>query len=73
MMSNVRLFLDGRRMTAGWRLFMSAFAAIGAFLDRAFERRRQRRSLALLDRRLLKDVGLSPEAAEQEIRRSLWL
>ncbi|HVJ41132.1 MAG TPA: DUF1127 domain-containing protein [Dongiaceae bacterium] len=72
MTSNSRLFFSGRSIAAGLRLIMSALDAIGALLETAAERRRQRRSLALLDQRLLRDIGLSPEAVEREMRRPLW-
>ena len=38
----------------------------------ALERARQRRALALLDGRLLKDIGLTREQAEAEARRFAW-
>jgi len=51
----------------------------GEALRRAFDpivdwlaRRRQLRALAELDDRLLDDVGISREAAEREIARSIW-
>ncbi|PWC54595.1 DUF1127 domain-containing protein [Azospirillum sp. TSO22-1] len=47
-------------------------AAAAATLKAWAGRRRQRRALALLDQRLLKDVGLSAEDAAEESRKPFW-
>ena len=44
------------------------FGLVGTWL----ERRRQRRALAWLDERLLKDIGISREEAAQEIEKPFW-
>jgi uncharacterized protein YjiS (DUF1127 family) len=49
------------------RLERALLTALGAL-----ERARQRRALALLDSRLLKDIGLTREQAEAEARKSAW-
>ncbi|WP_431855152.1 DUF1127 domain-containing protein [Azospirillum sp.] len=47
-------------------------AAAVATLKAWAGRRRQRRALAMLDERLLKDVGLSAEDAAEESRKPFW-
>ncbi len=39
---------------------------------RMYQRARQRRALARLDPRLLRDIGISPEQAQQEIDKPFW-
>jgi uncharacterized protein YjiS (DUF1127 family) len=56
------------------------FIKLGAMLDRArqreiaiaFEKVRQRRILLELDDRLLSDIGLTRDQAEQEARKPFW-
>ena len=54
------------RLPPSWleRALLTAVAAL--------ENARQRRALALLDRRLLEDIGLTREQAEAEVRKSAW-
>lgn len=40
--------------------------------DLLYQRARQRRALAHLDRRLLRDIGVTPEQAEREAARPFW-
>ena len=49
-----------------WRMVIGWYRA-------ALERRRQRCALADLDEHLLKDIGLSREAARRESARPMWL
>jgi len=55
------------------RILGMAAAACRGWLRRAAERSSQRRALALLDDRLLRDVGLSRVEAETEARKPFWL
>lgn len=41
-------------------------------LERALARQRQRRALARLDERLLRDVGITPEEAQAEAAKPFW-
>ena len=50
------------------RLLAAAFALIGTWHDRA----RQRRELARLDQRLLRDIGVSRYDALAEARKPFW-
>ena len=43
-----------------------------AVISAALERRRQRKRLAALDPRLLRDIGVSAEEAWRESRRPFW-
>jgi uncharacterized protein YjiS (DUF1127 family) len=52
--------------------FLSAITDIGCYLARRRERQRQRQALARLDHRLLKDIGLSSDAALGELRKPFW-
>lgn len=47
-----------------WRLVQS--------VERANQRSRQRRALARLDARLLRDIGVSPEQARRETTKPFW-
>jgi uncharacterized protein YjiS (DUF1127 family) len=38
----------------------------------AYERHRQRKQLMEMDNRQLKDIGITPEEAEQEARKPIW-
>ena len=40
--------------------------------DLLYQRVRQRRALAQLDRRLLRDIGVTPEQAEREAAKPFW-
>ena len=50
----------------------SSPAAIGAYLARLWLSNRERRQLAELDDRLLRDIGLDPAAAAAESERPFW-
>jgi uncharacterized protein YjiS (DUF1127 family) len=47
-------------------------AVIGDYLVRLRQSRRERQSLAELDSRLLRDIGVEPDAAAREIERPFW-
>ena len=47
-------------------------AVIGDYLVRLRHSHRERQSLAELDSRLLRDIGLEPGAAAREIERPFW-
>ena len=47
-------------------------ADIGVYIRRMSEHHRQRRALARLDHRLLNDIGLSAETAQEELRQPFW-
>ena len=51
---------------------MSVLQAIGDTVYRWTQRARQRRHLAQLDERLLKDIGIAPLAAEWEANKPFW-
>lgn len=41
-------------------------------LEKAIEIARERRALARLDDRMLRDIGLTEEQADREVRRAVW-
>jgi len=47
-------------------------AVIGDYLVRLWQSHRERQSLAELDTRLLRDIGIEPSAAAREIERPFW-
>jgi len=47
-------------------------AVLGEFLLRLWQASRERRRLAELDPRLLRDIGVDPMAAQYEVRRPFW-
>jgi uncharacterized protein YjiS (DUF1127 family) len=51
---------------------LAASADVKTRVSRLSERRRQRYALSLLDRRLQKDIGLSREAVQDELKRPFW-
>ena len=54
---------------------LSAFALVrrlGAWCVRCQQRYEQRRHLAELDERMLKDVGITPRQAERESAKPFW-
>ena len=55
------------------RVLAMAAAACADWLRRAAERSSQRRALAHLSDRLLRDIGLSRAEAETEVRKPFWL
>lgn len=59
-------------MSAARQRVMTVAADIGTAIGHMPERRRQRRALALLDHRLLNDIGLSAEIAQDELKRPFW-
>jgi len=70
-------FSSGKQITAcraiiKWAWIVAVAADISVYIRCMSERRRQRRALALLDHRLLNDIGLSAETAQEELRRSFW-
>ena len=65
--SGLRGRLAGRKWSAG-ALLASLFDALGAWSDR----RRQRFSLARLDDRMLRDIGLTVSDVEAEITKPFW-
>jgi len=64
--------ITARRVSIKWAWIMAVAADMGVYIRRVSERCRQRRALALLDRRLLNDIGLSAETAQEELRRPFW-
>lgn len=46
--------------------------AFGAFLVKLWQSNRERRDLAELDPRLLRDIGIDPLAAAHEVERPFW-
>lgn len=67
--------LDGRLSGQGhglWRHLMRAARHAGGVLRRWHELARERRQLAELDERMLKDLGLSRADAEREAGRPFW-
>ncbi len=50
----------------------ASLRALGLALRRAVERVRQRRALARLDQRLLRDVGITRADAARETRKPFW-
>lgn len=65
--TTLRLAMSLARRTA-----MTVAADIGASIECLSERHRQRRALARLDHRLLRDIGLSAEIVQDELRRPFW-
>lgn len=51
---------------------VTAIEGVCRFVRLAFERHAQRRALAKLDNRMLDDVAITREAAEQEIGKRFW-
>lgn len=47
-------------------------AVLGDYLVRLWQSHRERQSLAELDPRLLRDIGIEPGAAAREIDRPFW-
>jgi len=47
-------------------------AVLGDFLRRLWQSHRERQSLADLDPRLLRDIGVDPVSAAREIERPFW-
>lgn len=50
----------------------TAFAALPALIGAALDRRAQRRRLAELDPRLLRDIGITRAEALVEARKPMW-
>ena len=66
-----RRFTSPTRRRAG-RPLGAGLGALADWLSGCAERARQRRALARLDDRLLRDVGLSPADVRQETHRPPW-
>ena len=47
-------------------------AVVGNYLSRLWQTHRERRALADLEPRLLRDIGIDPIAAAHEIERPFW-
>jgi uncharacterized protein YjiS (DUF1127 family) len=63
----------GRRTGAGQRARSRGLAVPGARLIAIWiERTRQRRSLSVLDERLLRDIGVTPSDARRECAKPFW-
>jgi len=63
------VLVDSAFRAAWYRGLVDAALAVSAWVERCAERAAQRRALEQLDRRLLRDVGLTPEDVEAECRR----
>jgi len=61
----------GRHSGHGYSL-MARFASGAAFVRHSLERRRQRQALLELDRRLLRDIGLTPADVQRECAKPSW-
>lgn len=61
-----------RRIDRAAVLARAALRASAAWLARCHARAEQRRALAALDARLLKDVGIAPPAADAESAKPWW-
>lgn len=66
--ADLQLPAAGRGRFPAGRWLHAAFA----MLERAHQRRRQRRALAGLDARLLRDVGISAAQARCEAAKPFW-
>jgi uncharacterized protein YjiS (DUF1127 family) len=58
--------------TPATRALVRQLRALAAMADRALARRRDRVLLARMDAHLLKDIGLSPDAARTECAKPFW-
>ena len=67
-----RSFSTVGKIAALSAILMSAATDIQAHAARLAERHRQRRALARLDHRLLKDIGLSVDQTLEELRKPFW-
>jgi uncharacterized protein YjiS (DUF1127 family) len=47
-------------------------AVVGSYLSRLWQTHRERRALAELEPRLLRDIGIDPIAAAHEVERPFW-
>lgn len=72
MMNSSRPFLTIVRTALKATTLSSVINNICVYLVELTERRRQRRALALVDHRLLKDIGISPKEAREEANRPCW-
>lgn len=53
-------------------LVIAAIALLGLWMVQCAAHARQRRALGALDRRLLRDVGLTPAQVAIEVRKPAW-
>jgi uncharacterized protein YjiS (DUF1127 family) len=58
--------------TAGWRLSKAALSQVAAILRQWRQRSRERAQLALLDERMLRDIGISRGDVLREINKPFW-
>ena len=71
----MRSLMINERLAGAGRLPLARLVsptAFGAYLVKLWQSNRERRDLAELDRRLLRDIGIDPMAAEQEVERPFW-
>lgn len=62
------LFLRGVRVRPFWGAVMAVVGTVARWHHRA----QQRRQLAALDARMLRDIGVSQAAAAEEARKPFW-
>lgn len=62
----------GANTNTSWGWFADRAAEFQEFLLLWAERQRVRRALARMDAHLLKDIGLTPGEAENEIQKPFW-
>jgi uncharacterized protein YjiS (DUF1127 family) len=63
--------LPARRAAIGGAV-RGALGRVAAWCAHCYARHEQRRDLAELDARMLKDVGIAPADAAEEIRKPFW-
>jgi uncharacterized protein YjiS (DUF1127 family) len=71
----MRSVMINQRLASAGRLPMARLLsplAFGAYLVKLWQSNRERRDLAELDPRLLRDIGIDPMAAAHEVERPFW-